>query len=56
MMARQKPLKVVEASMAGALTEFVAFEPPQPKAACKMVDPANVAELVDLLHKEAKII
>jgi electron transfer flavoprotein beta subunit len=56
MMARQKPLKVVEASQSGALTEFVAFEPPQPKAACKMVDPANVAELVDLLHKEAKII
>ena len=56
MMARQKPLKVVEAIMADALTGFVAFEPPQPKAACKMVDPANVAELVDLLHNEAKII
>ncbi len=56
MMARQKPLKVVEAAAAEAMTEFVAFEPPQPKAACKMVDPANVAELVELLHKEAKII
>ncbi len=56
MMARQKPLKVIEAAAAEALTEFVAYEPPQPKAACKMVDPANVAELVELLHKEAKII
>ena len=56
MMARQKPLKVIEATPAEAMTEFVAYEPPQPKAACKMVDPANVAELVDLLHKEAKII
>jgi len=56
MMARQKPLKVVEAAPAEAMTEFVTYEPPQPKAACKMVDPANVAELVDLLHKEARII
>jgi electron transfer flavoprotein beta subunit len=56
MMARQKPLKVIEAAPSEAMTEFVAYEPPQPKAACKMVDPANVAELVDLLHKEAKII
>nr|NQU92727.1 electron transfer flavoprotein subunit beta/FixA family protein [Bacteroidota bacterium] len=56
MMARKKPLKVVEASGLEALTEFVKYEPPQPKAACKMIDADNVAELVDLLHNEAKII
>jgi electron transfer flavoprotein beta subunit len=56
MMARKKPLKVVPAAGAEALTAFAAYEPPQPKAACKMIDPENVSELVDLLHNEAKII
>ncbi len=56
MMARRKPLKVVEPAAAEAMTEFVGYVPPQPKGACKMVDADNVAELVDLLHNEAKII
>lgn len=56
MMARKKPLKVVDSCGAEALTAFAAFEPPQAKAACKMIDAENVAELVDLLHNEAKII
>lgn len=56
MMARQKPLTVVQPVDVDALTEFVSFEPPLPKAACKMVDAENVAQLVDLLHNEAKII
>jgi electron transfer flavoprotein beta subunit len=56
MMARRKPLKVVEPAEAEALTEFVRYEPPKPKAACKMVDADNVEELVELLHNEAKII
>ncbi len=56
MMARRKPLRVVEPATAEALTEFVSYKPPQAKAACKMVDVENVAELVDLLHNEAKII
>ncbi len=56
MMARKKPLKVVESCGAEALTAFTAYQPPQAKAACKMIDADNVAELVDLLHNEAKII
>ncbi len=56
MMARKKPMKVVEAAEAEAMTEFVSYTPPQAKAACKMVDAENVAELVDLLHNEARII
>jgi electron transfer flavoprotein beta subunit len=56
MMARKKPLKVVAASGAETLTEFVGFEPPQAKAACKMIDADNIGELIDLLHNEAKII
>ena len=56
MMARKKPLEVVAATGAAALTEFVHYTPPQPKAACKMIDADNPAELVNLLHNEAKII
>ncbi len=56
MMARKKPMKVVEATEAEAMTEFVSYTPPQAKAACKMVDVENVTELVDLLHNEARIV
>ena len=56
MMARKKPLNVVAASGEEALTEFVSYEVPPPKAACKMVDAENVKELVSLLHNEAKVI
>ncbi len=56
MMARRKPLKVVEPAEIESLTEFISYEPPKQKSACKMVDPENIEELVDLLHNEAKII
>lgn len=56
MMARQKPLKVVEPVAAEPLTEFVNYDMPSPKAACKMVDPENIKELVHLLHTEAKVL
>lgn len=56
MMARKKPLNVVAAAGAESLVEFAEYQPPQPKAACKMIDADNVGQLVDLLHNEAKII
>ena len=56
MMARKKPLNVVAGAGEDALTEFVSYEMPPAKAACKMVDAENVKELVDLLHNEAKVI
>lgn len=56
MAARTKPLQVVEATREEALTEFVTYELPGVKAACKMIDPENVKELVNLLHNEAKVI
>lgn len=55
MMARKKPLKVVPAVEADARTEFLSFELPAPKAACKLVDEDNAKELVRLLHEEAKV-
>jgi electron transfer flavoprotein beta subunit len=56
MMARSKSLKVIPAADTQALTEFVSYELPPAKAACRMVDADNVKELVDLLHNEAKVI
>jgi electron transfer flavoprotein beta subunit len=56
MMAKKKPLQVVQAVEASPLTEFVGYEMPPQKAACKLVDPEQVDELVELLHNEAKVI
>jgi len=49
-------LNVVEPAEAAPMTEYVGYELPPAKAACKIIDPENVKELVDLLHNEAKII
>jgi electron transfer flavoprotein beta subunit len=56
MMARQKPLKVVEAIDATKETSTVKFEKPEPKGAVKLVSADNLDELVSLLHNEAKVI
>jgi electron transfer flavoprotein beta subunit len=56
MMARKKPLNVVQAIEVEPLSDYVSFELPEPKPACKMVDAENVAELVDLLQNEAKVL
>ena len=54
MMARKKPLNVIEPINAEATTEAKSFEKPTVKSACKMVE--SVDELIDLLHNEAKVI
>jgi electron transfer flavoprotein beta subunit len=56
MMARKKPLNVVAPADAEAKTEFLGFELPEPKAACKMVEEDNAKELIRLLHEEAKVL
>jgi len=56
MSARTKPLKVVPAIDAPELTSIRDFELPPPKAGVKMISPDNIAELVRLLHEEAKVI
>ena len=56
MMARSKPIKVIEPVQIETLTEDVKFDLPQPKASCKLVDEGNVKELVNLLYNEAKVI
>lgn len=56
MAARTKPLKVLEPVAADSLTSIVSFELPPAKAGVKLVPADNVAELVRLLHEEAKVI
>jgi electron transfer flavoprotein beta subunit len=53
--ARTKPLKVVEPAAVEPLTSIVSFELPPPKAGVKLVSENNPAELVRLLHEEAKL-
>jgi electron transfer flavoprotein beta subunit len=56
MMARSKPVKLVEPISIESLTQVVEFEKPAPRAACKFIDADNPAQLLDLLQNEAKII
>jgi len=56
MMARKKPLTVVPAIDSEMLTEFVDYETPPAKSACRMIDEENAEQLIDLLHNEAKAI
>ncbi len=56
MAARTKPLQTLPAFAGDALTQIVRYELPAEKKGCHLVDPANVDELVRLLHEEAKVI
>ncbi|WP_196885528.1 electron transfer flavoprotein subunit beta/FixA family protein [Aureivirga sp. CE67] len=56
MMARKKPLAVVEPVDASATTSAQKFEKPAAKGAVKLVDADNIDELINLLHNEAKVI
>ena len=54
--ARTKPLKVVEPASIDPLTIVISFELPPAKAGVKLIPADNPAELVRLLHEEAKLI
>lgn len=56
MTARSKPLSVVEPIAFDNTTASINFEKPAPKGAVKLIDADNLAELVNLLHTEAKVI
>jgi electron transfer flavoprotein beta subunit len=56
MLARTKPVKVMEAVATEPLTEIALFEKPAPRSACKFIDAENPAQLIDLLQNEAKVI
>jgi electron transfer flavoprotein beta subunit len=56
MMARTKPLVVLDPVAMEPLTEFISYELPKPRAACRFIDPENPKQLIELLQNEAKII
>ncbi|MGM0636167.1 MAG: electron transfer flavoprotein subunit beta/FixA family protein [Bacteroidota bacterium] len=56
MMARKKPLNVVEPTGSEATTKADKFSKPAPKGEVKLVDADNLDQLIDLLHNEAKAI
>ena len=56
MMARKKPLTVVEPAAEASSTHSVSFEKPAPRGAVKLVEADNIDELINLLHNEAKAI
>jgi electron transfer flavoprotein beta subunit len=56
MSARTKPLQVIEAITVNTGVSLKAFELPPAKGAVKMIAAENVAELVNLLKNEAKVL
>ncbi|MEP5341156.1 MAG: electron transfer flavoprotein subunit beta/FixA family protein [Algibacter sp.] len=56
MMARKKPLTVIDPIDVSAETFSIKFEKPVAKGAVTLVDADNLDELVNLLHNEAKVI
>lgn len=56
MMARKKPLKVLEPTGNNGFSLMSSFSLPSPKPPCKMIEPDQVKELVDLLQNEAKVL
>ena len=56
MMARKKPLRVIEPIGSENTTVSQYFEKPPEKGPVKLVDSDNIDGLIDLLHNEAKVI
>lgn len=56
MMARKKPLQVLPPADFAASSSTLRYEKPKAKGACKLVEPNNLDELIELLHNEAKVI
>ncbi len=56
MMARKKPLTIVEPIESTNTTTSISFEKPAVRGAVKLVAPDNIDELISLLHNEAKVI
>jgi len=55
MMARTKPIKIVEPQVIDNLTEVISYEMPKPRAACKYVNADDAGQLIALLQNEAKV-
>jgi electron transfer flavoprotein beta subunit len=56
MMARTKPIKVVEPIPVEPFTEVAGYEMPKPRAVCRFIDAENPRQLIEMLQNEAKVI
>jgi electron transfer flavoprotein beta subunit len=56
MMARSKPLSMLEPTNANANADYSSFELPPAKAGVRLIDPENAGDLIDILHNEIKVI
>ena len=56
MSARTKPLAVVEPVEVKTFSEIISYETPAPRGQVKLIAADDIAQLVDLLHNEAKVI
>ncbi len=56
MMAKKKPLEVIEPTSVDNHVSVVEYSLPEAKSGVKMIDPENMDELVRLLQEEAKVI
>lgn len=56
MMAKSKPIVVIEPQELESMVETVRYETPSQRTECIMIDPENMDELVRRLHEEAKVI
>jgi electron transfer flavoprotein beta subunit len=56
MSARTKPLEVVTPSNPKALTEDLSFEKPASKGEVTLIKEGYIDQLIELLHKEAKVL
>lgn len=56
MMAKSKPLNIVEPVAFEDVAVAVQYQLPKPKSEVKLIEPDNMEELVRLLHEEAKVI
>jgi electron transfer flavoprotein beta subunit len=55
MMARSKPLNVVDPIAGYDYTTYISYELPPAKTGVKMISADNAEELIDLLHNEKKL-
>lgn len=56
MSARTKPLNVIEAVAIEEVSKIVKYETPAPRGTVKLIPAEQAAELINLLHSEAKVI
>jgi len=55
MMARSKPLHIVEPEENSNYTQITQYALPAPKSGVKLIDAENAEQLIDILHNEEKL-